>query len=365
MDDIFIPVSFTKGIRAPLIQKVIDDAKKMMAMSKYVIILDSCGNIISSPTLGSNRKDSKLECLVVVAPLVYRDTRIEHAIVLEIGFNRFVPYAQAEYKTMSKDSIVITKAVKSRRVVANLSSDSLLHLLPHLFDVVQMDIDRRMMCWKKPMLSQIRGSKKYPREVPELLYIRIPENAPLLWYGAMLYDSKWREAQGGNLWVRARQLREWLQEFMKLRANHITEEGSFLDATIKKSGSMTSLSERLKISQNRNGYTSNRMQALERLIDSDPTSSLRRLLAQVRTIHKVPEPKEDVIFKKLEQTFGGFKEKLARVWKLHTVVQVLRNNKRKFHAKTCLAIGVAAREELRKNNSTKWLCEGSDDDIPF
>lgn len=275
----FVPVSFSKG-RVPSVTKIVEDARKMMSMAKYVIVLDKTGEVVSSPTPFDDPKSQALDCLVVVAPTIYKGVYVSHAIVLEIGFNRFVPYAQAEYQEKEHGKLR-TRAVKERQVVATASSSTVMQLLPYLFEVIQIDVDSRVQKWKRQTLSHVCGYKKFPYEVPDLVYVRLPSNVPLLHYGAMEYDFTWRLKEDGNIRVRAIQIRRWLDEFIALRRNHKTQSGYFLDRTVKKSMSMSSLADRLKLFQMYHMQNPNFVNVLNRLIHPNPHSIQRRLLRQV------------------------------------------------------------------------------------
>ncbi len=365
----FVPVSFLKG-RVPSVSKVREDAQRMMLMARYVITLDKNGKVVDSPTPLDDVKENSLDCLVVVAPVIYRGVHIPYAIVLEVGFNRFVPYAQAEYQVRERGKKVV-RAVKERQVVANASPQTLLKLMPNLFETIQMEVDARIKKWKRLTLSHVRGYKKFPYEVPDLVYVRLPDNVPMLHYGAMLYDVTWRLKEDGNLRVRAKQIRKWLDEFILLRKNHKTDSGYFLEGTVKRSASMASLADRLKLFQMYHMQNSHYVNVLERMIHPHVHSAQRKLLRQVRTLHKVPKPKRNYLFERLRKKYAPYEHKLQALWKLHTVIDSRRNRKRKVHAKDCLVVGVAASVGLqmaymeRLHKVSDKTDTEQDADIPF
>ncbi len=363
MSKALIMNSFAKGC-VPSVSKVVEDARKMMSLAKYLIVLDAKGKIVSSSTPFDEVRAVTVPCLLVVAPVEYKGVKIAHAVVLEIGFNRFVPYAQSEYQLKVNNNTKVC-AVKERHVVASISPNALITLMPEILSIIQSEVTSRIQKWRQPIHTKKSGVRKYSYnyDIPALAFVRFPKNATLLHYGALLYDQKWRTGAQGNLWARAEQIREWLTQFMKLRVNHKTQSGEYTESVVKNSVGLAKLSDVLRVFQLRHERNPGYVRLLENMVHPNPKSSYRVLLKQVRVLHKVPNPKRSYDLEKMKREFALFREELEQIWHLHTVIDAKRNRKRLVHAQGCLVVGVASPEA--QNKTLRLLHNEQDADIPF
>lgn len=140
MSNIIEMHSFDKGQRMPTVEKVRRDGMNMCFKSRYVIILDDSGNIIKE----IHRKNYMGNYLVVLAPVIYKDTYVPLSVVLEIGFGRAVPYSYFRKREGGK---LLTFSFV-RRPVAKLTDEKLISLFPQIGEAIQKVTDETVSNWE-------------------------------------------------------------------------------------------------------------------------------------------------------------------------------------------------------------------------
>ena len=391
MNNIVIPLSFNTR-RAPSVQKVSTDGERMYKQARHVIVLDAYGTVIESfqnPPFGET-----VDCLVVLAPILYRESFIEKAIVLEIGFRRFVPYAQTEYRltgsTKRGPSVRLKKgdpqnknakqaaekhkvfAIKPRAPVAKLVDKVLIELLPIITSCIQTCVDAIIANWKDSEVIQIRGSVWNSYVYTASVFVRIPEEEEILCVAAYFGETRYRLTGTGTLASGGRLIKKYCKRFILRHKLHKTEQGDFLDTTVKDSWEAQFIASFLSVRILYKSYTEQMVRRMLTLVGK-ANSAERKLVDQIWRIHKIPAPKKDEVLNDLETRHGTLRRILLSSWKLQNFVSLRHDKKRLVHARNCLTISVlGSHKELTKvmDRRDKKKMEAQspsvdDIDIPF
>lgn len=407
MDTILTMLPFNER-RAPLVDKVRRDSELMYEHSRYVIVLNQQGCVVEERF---NRRfdDDIVDCLSVFAPVTYKDVYIEKAIVLEIGFRRFVPYAQTEYRLNSstkrgpshrvkkgEQRIIKQKntekkiAIKPRTPVAALSKDLIFDLIPAISNGMQMCVDAIVRTWIGSQGTTTRWTQAgnisrriwISYEIEPTVTVRIPSETDVLCATATFAELQWRLRSDGQIDVSAKAIKSILKYYLapKRRAGK-NQEGNFSDEYVKQNTTFYWVADRLtkKVELGYSPYM------IERLLDfiGVQGSFGRNLIEQIQRIYKVPKAKEDKILDEYQSEYGEIKDILLERWLVRNYRSLrLQVNKEKWgkertsirpyfaHAKNSLIFSVfaskKAQDEMTQAYASKKMKEGDDDnDIPF
>jgi hypothetical protein len=358
----FTPLSF-HGRRAPPVDKVINDGKRMFEHARYVIVLDQNGRVTQSfenPPFGKTLVD----CLVVLAPLMYRNTWVAQAVLLEIGFRRFVPYAQTEYRVNGK-----IKAIKPRRPVCKLSDKVMVELLPHIGNAIQVCVNSIIMTWEKSIPIQVRvvGNYTYIASI----FVKIPEEEKIFCAVVRFAEFRLRLSPSMTLGSCAILLKKTCERFIKASWRYKTESGDYLNSRVRKSGDANFIADTLRTRIKFRGYTRQMVDEMLALVGKEGSPE-RELINQIWKLYKIPVPVRDTALDVLEKEYGHLKSQLLSRWKLGNFISYRHQRKRMSHARGALTISVLGSEvELRKmivehDKNRKGPTEDEDDeDIPF
>ncbi|MEZ0208656.1 MAG: hypothetical protein ACAH17_00560 [Candidatus Paceibacterota bacterium] len=353
MENFLIPLSFTDR-RAPWPSKVRSDASRMYAQARYVITLNNLMQV--SEVIHNTKNDGTVvDCLVVLAPFNYQGKYLEKTVVLEIGFRRFVPYAQTNFEKVTprkrtaggnmkkRVGAVIPKkktgpralAIKPRVPVVGLSEDVLFDLMPVISRGIQVCTDAIVSTWTNTMGATVRWTAAgneaqrfwIKHEMEPEIQMRIPKEAQLLCAAASFAEMVWRKKEYGNIHASAGAIKDMLKYYIREgRRRGRDAEGNFEDDYVRKGSQFQWVAERLKEKVKR-GYTPAMVEGLFDLIGK-PDSIARKLIEQVWRVHKVPLAREDPVLDEYQSMYGEMKEVLLERWPLQTY-RKLRGEKNK------------------------------------
>ncbi len=415
----FIPITSQEGDRTPTVEKVRNDARRIMSFAKCVIVLDSFGNPVQGPTYQEPRAHHpKVDCLVVVAPTVYKGVYIKYAIVLEIGFRRFVPYSQVEYRLNGstkrgpsirrkkgdiKHEILATEtikekvyAIKERLPVLRLTNELLYDLMPLISTGIQMCVDNIIRTWTNTEVVQLRGPRDHNHyEQEACIVVRFPRTAEVLCAVASFAEYEWRRQPKKQLDTLAKSVKGQLRYFInpKKSHRHRHKDGSFSDSFVRNSTMMYFVADKLKTRVSRS-YSWQMIEMLFELV-GDPKSIEGRLIRQIWRVFKLPRPSNDRSYSRYILEYGEMKDVLLERWLVKSYRKLrLMTNRKKYveearkdrrrpyfrHARECETFSVFASKDLlaemmreyylRKSarmekEATVTTPEDSDADIPW
>jgi len=255
--------------------------------------------------------------------------------VLEIGFRRFVPYAQAEFRpnasTKRGPTVRLKKSnrhlrvegftekknkkgkkltIKARTPVVKLTDDVLFDLMPVITDGIQKCVDSFVMVWSETEVLQTRG-RWHSYESEASIFIRIPVTTQLLCATAYFAEMKWRLGPNKQLHSVARSIRDLLIDFMVL--NKKQDDGTYLEESVKESENTTYVANKLRCYILYRSYTLEMINCLIHLI-GEQNSTERILLEQVWRLFKLEEPVEDASHKAYITTYGEMQDVLLEQW---------------------------------------------------
>lgn len=391
MPNVFVPLSFTTR-RAPLVQKVVSDGSRMYEHARHVIVLDSVGKVLESfenPPFGGT-----VDCLVVLAPCVYRNVYIDKTVVLEIGFRRFVPYAQTEYKyegntrrgpkvrtkkgedkapiALSVESRTRGYAIKPRIPVIALTDRRMLAILPTLMQSIQLCVDEIIKGWKEHELIQERHvirDEYYTYHAS--IFIRFPESTELLCAGARFAEMRYRVSERKNLAANAKILKERCRWFAQCFKRHKTEAGDYLDESVKSSEVAFSIADFLRTRIVYRAHTRQTIATILTLI-GPATCEERKLIQQIWRIFKVPTPPDDeklVLFSRKHRKTKG---EILSLWTIENFASPKHDKNRQTHARNALTmrvfgskVALEAGVERLLNRKERAGKERSEENVPF
>lgn len=354
MDKIVIPVSF-KERRPPLLEKVVRDADVMYSNARYVVVLDKFGNVLEQRP---NRRfdDEVVDSLAVFAPFVYKGVELERVLVLEIGFRRFVPYAQAEHRlgastrrgpvvrfrkgeerkprTKIKRGKKRAFSIPTRVPIAKLTNDALFDIMPALGRGIQECVDSIVLTWTTP--QRVRwvktGTKTRPvwkkHEIEPSISVRIPKETDLLCAAATFAELRWRLEPKAHIKVSADAIRAMLRYLLiPGRRKGRDAHGDFSSDFVRESAPCGYVAQRLQEKIDR-GYTSVMIEGLLDLI-GPPGSMARRLVEKIWSVYKIPQPKRDKLLQGYQSKYGEIEDLLLERWLLRNYRSLrLEKNKR-------------------------------------
>lgn len=370
MNSLFIPASFEKG-RVPTVQKVIRDGAKMYQFSRYVIVLDAIGNVIES--FENYSSTEVVDCLVVLAPCVYKGASIDNAIALEIGFRRFVPYKQAEYRLPITETTYKICAIKDRLPVISLAKNLVLAILPELVKGIQRCVDSLIGTWQNSTPIQIRENKNGDQYTYiASIFARIPKQERLLCAAARFKETEFRLSKTGPLATLAKKIQALCREFIAGNKRSKTEQGDYLQRSIKKSHTIWLIEEALNKRIKYRKFTEQMIYRMLILVGKR-NSPERKLLDQVFKVRAIAKPVKDIELEALEKEFGHSRKVILAKWSLTTFVSIRHASKRTLHASDCLTVAVlGSHKELEKmiqardNRRVTTYVQGEEDaEIPF
>lgn len=372
MDTILTPLSF-KTRRAPLLGKVERDADTMYGNARYVIVLDEDGNVVEQRF---NRRidDEVVDCLAVFAPFTYKGARLERVLVLEIGFRRFVPYAQTEHRlgastrrgpvlrfrkgeerkprTKVKANKKRAYQIPARIPIARLTDDALFDIMPALAKGVQECVDAIIRTWTETDVSMTRwtraGKKWMTYEVSSSISVRFPKSAVLLCATASFAEIAWRQKPNHQLAASARAIRDMLRPFTSPKKRFGKDEhGNFSDEYVRGSQQLFYVSDRLRKKVSR-GYSS---VMIEKMLDmvGPAGSPKRRLVEQVWRVFKVPKPEDNPLLKAYQSKYGEMKDLLLERWPLENGRDLFLECRKKEWAKKMAAESKPYRPHARNS----------------
>lgn len=345
MDKFLIPLSFAKR-RAPLRAKVQADAQRMYEHARYVIVLDGTGNVLEARP-NRRQDDNVIDCLAVFAPVTYLGSDFDKSVVLEIGFRRFVPYAQTEYSLNSstkrgsrlrrrkgdmREAIsalrkprrdrTLRLTIPARVPVTCLSDDALFDLLPTITEGAQRCVDDIALTWEKTLGYSIRWARGGNRmtgiflmkhELAPCLSVRIPSEIKLLCATAAFAEMEWRKQPGHHLEKRADAIKDMLKSFLRpKRQRGKNGDGDFEDDFVRASETCHWVSDRLrKIIEH--GYSPAMVEVMLDFV-GPPESVARKLVEQIWRVYKIPHPKRDQEFEAFRFKYGELKDFLLERW---------------------------------------------------
>ena len=323
-----------KGVFAPGLTagKVIRDAQTMKRHARYVIELDASGKLLKH----HENKSSSLDCIVVLAPVLFQGGKINQAVALEVGLSRFVPYAYAEFKSSNPKSKKQVQRIRPRTQIAVLPWETVRGLLPILWHAIQTCVDKRMETWTKASLIQDSGGIKGFKEYEAWLTIRIPKTQPLIHAILNLKSEEGKELPGKNYAYAAATIHRDIQLFRKLKSAY---RGQYPDEVIKSSHVLQTVAGWMKKNIQHRGYTNRSMDAVRRLLEKHSTESLR-IFDEVCRIFKVPAAPRNQHLDHCEQLLGQDKDTLVQTCTLRPCRIFKREKKRTKHAKECFTISI-------------------------
>lgn len=376
MKDVFEKISFS-GRRAPLVQKVVSDGLKMYDLARYVIVLDEEGQVIekfdNAPFGGT------VDCLVVLAPCMYSGTLIEKTVVLEIGFRRFVPYAQAEYRKVgttkrgphlrrksdevkTKNLVSVKKdktvfAIKPRTPIARICDKVMLQVLPVILDGIQFCVDEILKGWTAHEVIQTR----YPKKDQSYTYIasifvRFPKQEHLLCAGAKFAEFRYRTGETKDIAANAKVVKENCRLFMKVYKRSKTEDGEYSESVVINSNTASFIASFLCTKILYFGYSIHIVERLLALVGK-PDCPERRLLEQIQKMYKLPKPEEDNCFLLAEENYSSLKERILAAWHLETFGSPRHDKRRIKHAKDALTVRVSGSRGEMEAMMSKLMLE--------
>lgn len=420
MDKIVVPVSF-KERRPPLLEKVVRDADIMYSNARYVIVLNKTGNILEQRF---NRRfdDEVVDCLAVFAPCVYRGAEIERALVFEIGFRRFVPYAQTEHRLGAstrrgpvvrfrrgeerkpQNNIKRTKkrayTIQARTPVARLTDDAMFDIMPAITAGIQECVDSLVLTWATP--QRVRwvkaGTRAKPiwkkHEIEPSISVRIPKEAGILCATATFAELRWRLEPKTHIRASADAIKSILRYLLVPgRRKGRDVHGDFSDDFVRESSSCYWVAKRLQEKLDR-GYTSVMIEGLLDLVGT-PESVARRLVEKIWKVYKVPRPKKDKLLQGYRSEYGEMEDLLLERWPLRNYRSLRLEKKKRLwiesrtshqpyrpHANNSHSFVVLASKEAQdkmvevcctkyvstdgvKSLQTLYAPPTEDDDIPF
>ncbi len=339
MDTILVPASFTNR-RKPFCNKVEADAVRMYNHARYAIVIDGTGKV--KEVQRNLRTDGTvLDCLVVLAPFEYEGVCFDKVLVLEIGFRRFVPYAQTEFrKGMStKRGPVVRKrkgepaidqiqvktkkvkpvAFKPRIPVASLSKDAMFDLMPAITEGMQVCTDDIVKMWTgKPNVRWAVGGTSARKvwmkhEIEPTITVRIPKEAEVLCATASFAEFAWRMRPEGHIDACARGIKTRLKSYLVSgRRSGKDARGNYSDDYVKEGQAFYWVAELLKNKVER-GYSTVMVEALLDFIGL-PKSPARKLVEQIWRVYKLPRPKKDKLLEGYYFKYGEMKDLLLERW---------------------------------------------------
>lgn len=341
MDKIVTPLSF-KNRRAPFVGKVVHDADVMYDNARYVIVLDKAGNVLEQRP---NRRfdDEVVDCLAVFAPCIYKGVELERVLVLEIGFRRFVPYAQAEHRlgapTLRGPVVRFRKGeerkprakikrgkkrsfnITTRVPIAKLTNDALFDIMPALGRGIQECVDSIVLNWTNP--QRVRwvkaGTKAKPiwkkHEMEHSISVRIPKEADLLCATATFAELRWRLEPKTHIKASADAIMVMLKYLLiPGRRKGRDARGDFSSDFVRESAPCGYVAHRLREKIDR-GYTSVMVKGLLDFI-GPPGSMARRLVEKIWRVYKIPQPKRDKLLQGYQSKYGEMEDLLLERWLL-------------------------------------------------
>lgn len=411
MDSILTLLPF-KERRAPLVDKVKRDSELMYQHSRYVIVVDEQGHVVEQHF---NRRfdDDTVDCLTVFAPVTYRGVYIEKAVVLEIGFRRFVPYAQTEYRLNSstrrgpshrvkKGEIkkeVLKKqkqkaiAIKPRVPVAVFSKDAVFDLMPIISNGIQVCVDAIVLTWKgsrgaTTVWAQAGNkSRKIWRsyEVEPAITVRIPSEMDLLCATATFAELEWRFQSDGQIDISARALKDMLKYYLSpSRRRGKNAQGNFSDEYVKGRTTFYWVADRLQ-KKVRMGYSRYMIEQLLSFVGVKGSFG-RNLIEQIQRVYKVPKAQENEILDKYQFEYGEMKNLLLERWLVRNYQSLRQKTNKEIwernrtsvrpyyaHAKNSQAFSIFASKKTQDEMAKAYDARKSnphdpdedDDDIPF
>lgn len=379
-----------QGRRAPLVQKVVDDGKRMYEHARYVIILDKKGSVIEH--FENPPFNTIVDCLVVLGPVVYKGVSIALSVILEIGFRRFAPYKQTEYRvygkpkrTSRKKGVVknripvprakrgVIKAIPSRTPIATMTDTTRQHILGDIASGIQTCVDSIIETWGNSDPVQERENKcgeKYTYVAS--VFVRIPKQERLLCAAARFKETEFRLSNSGPLGTLAKKIRALCRQFIANNTRSKTEQGDYLQSSIKKSHIIWRIKETLDKRIKYRKFTEQMISRMLTLVGKRDSAE-RKLLDQVFKIRGITKPVKDVELETLEREFGHIRKALLAKWPLTTFISMRHANRRTLHASGCLTVSVlGSRSELEKMIAARdirrvasYTQEDTDEEIPF
>jgi hypothetical protein len=317
--------------------KIIRDATIMKEKSRYVIEIDSEGNI--SKQYDNPPFDRLINCIVVLAPAVFQGVFIERAVCLEIGFGRFVPYKATEIKAVKPNKKKQCTVVQARHRLGVLPWDIIRKLLPTLWVIIQACIDETMAGWTKARLVQDRlqviGAPAFSI-FEAWCSIRIPKDQPLLYALLRLKDEQDRFTLGKNYDHVVITLQK---EFALFRSLNPLHHKKYSDEVLKKSKTLERVALRLKKNIDFRGYTTRTFAAIRSLLIERAPKDLS-LFDDVCRVFKVKKPPVDSFLDVCELVLGAEKKELLSNCTLRPCRVIKYDKRRAKHADDCHTIGV-------------------------
>jgi hypothetical protein len=351
--------------------KVLRDGAIMEGEARYVIELDSEGNVIKhyrNPPF-----DSLANCIVVLAPAIFLGVFVEKAVCLEIGFGRFVPYKATEIKAVKLGKKKQCKVIHARHRLGVLPWGVMQNLLPTLWKAIQVCIDETMEGWTRARLIQDKmlGSKAYS-VFEGWCSIRIPKDQPLLYALLRLKDEQDRILPGKNHDHVVGSIQAELDLFRSLNPLYSKE---YNDDVLRKSQILRKLASKIDKNISFRGYTTRTLDTIKALLEKRNPQDLY-LFNRVCKVFKVKEPQFDSFLDDCELVFGENKKELLSTCTLRPCRVVKYDRRRTKHAEDCYTIGVfGSRDHMLRitdRNTAKRLLkddlptnEDQDADIPF
>jgi hypothetical protein len=218
MNQLLVMRIFGENRRTPRVSTVKQDGITMYYKSRYVIVLDEHGTIVEKVNhrrIHSNKKNNLATHITVLAPVVYKNHRINQAVVLEIGVSVSTPYTRFEYTENKR-----REYYGPRMPVAHLSTEAQIKLLPDIFQVIQTVIDEELE-HRATLIDRTRTEQcKHDRVV---LYkgksVTISKEDEVLIYALLKLDIEFRRKNHLNDIVWCIQTR-----LMKMKAGEYSEK---------------------------------------------------------------------------------------------------------------------------------------------
>ncbi len=357
--------------KKPLVAKVVRDGEMMYDHARYVIVINAEGLVTEK---FENHRPYLVNCLVVLGPVVYEKKKISRAVLLEIGFKRFVPYAQAEYLVGKK-----VKAIKPRNPVARLSDETMLTLLPKIRNGVQQIVDNSIMAWEKtlPIRTLVSKSKDVMGKKTDhvfyavsRIFVKVPTEEPLLCTAMLLAEREWRSGAGMHFDTLARSTKQKLKDYLLLSGTRNVDR--LTDEQIKKATACYVIADMFKIRIKYRGYREYAMEAILQGIGG-ANSPERILLERIFRLYKVPKASPEGL------PFESDTVKASYILKLLEGLSCYRSarhtSKRKKHSTNSVVFTVlGSMDKMEKMMTERMLAKATlseaetlleDDDIPF
>lgn len=320
----FLTVRSFPNQRAPTVEKIRSDGIRMYCEARYVIVLNEEGEVVEKINRSLTYTGN---FLVVLAPVVYDEWKVNLSIVLEIGLSRSVPYQQFE-KWFGKEKI----SVQKRRPVVMLSDEHLIYLMSVIVVAIQDVVDeevshRKSLVWNTPT------TRKNGSYLLNGKFITIPlEITPLVF---ICLKKDFTARVEGHLSLFVKLTKEKLSTF---------KYAYYPKGQIKRFKKAKEIASILDEAQ----YPEHFINAVRKKLGK-PTGKYRALFEQIIDEFKISfgiGNENDALLKKLDTKFEENSKHLLEQFPLIVVMHPKRDSTRDVHARNCIRVEIYPSEKM-------------------